>query len=88
MNRKKLLGSNPVEGSDTPGFFVTDHLSDAQDYARLRAAERGLKQPGTILEWDDAESGRFLQGVGKDNEAIIPYNMFDKIPRPRLAGGG
>ena len=82
------MGSNPVEGSDTPGFFVTDRLSDAQDYARLRAAERGLKQPGTILEWDDTEIGRFLQGVGKDNEAIIPFNVFDKIPRPRPAGGG
>ena len=88
LNRKKLMGSNPIEGNDTPGFFVTDRFSDAQDYARLRSAERGLNQPGTILEWDDTEIGRFLQGVGKDSEAIIPFNIFDKVPRPRQAGGG
>ncbi|MDZ7615702.1 MAG: hypothetical protein U1E05_01785 [Patescibacteria group bacterium] len=84
VDRKKLLGSDPVEGADTPGLFVTDKLSDAEDYARLRGGERG--KPGSILEWDDTEIGRFFEGVGEDNEAVIPFDMFDNVPRPRRPG--
>jgi hypothetical protein len=78
LDRNKLLDSFPTEGIDTPGLFVTDIRSMAEDYARRRGDESGV-----VLEWDDTEIGRYLIGVGKDNEAVIPFSVFHVIPRPR-----
>ncbi len=62
--------------ANVPGFYVTDDIGMAMDFARFR----NNGQPGSVLEFSDSDIGQFLRGNGRNNEAFIPLEYFGKIP--------
>ena len=85
LNPDKLRAS---PDPDSRGLFLTPVLSDAEDYARLRAFERGGE--ATVLEADRAALRRFLEPVphGIDGERMIPIDKFLEVPNDILKVAG
>jgi hypothetical protein len=80
LSREKWRAHSPID-QNAPGFFVTPKLSDAESYATFRGGERG-----GVIEWDESEIGKWLIGIGRNDEAVIPFDAFNKVPCPRLVG--
>jgi hypothetical protein len=76
-----------VEAQLVPkGLFVARDPDVAGDYAGLRSRDKKRPQPGVIVYWEDHELRPYLKGP-HENDVYVPFECFDKIPRPRLHSG-
>jgi hypothetical protein len=59
----------------SPGLYVSDSKSVAREYARTR----GGSNPGRIIKFSDIDDLLIGDGTTKNNEAVIPFDVFDQI---------
>jgi hypothetical protein len=71
LSRELLLTNPNRKQTEELGFFVTPYRDIAETYG------------DEILYWEEREIGAYLEGIGRNDEAYIPFDCFDKVPRPK-----